>query len=120
MSKYRVISGPYFPVFGLNTGKYGPEITLYLDTFHAVPLTDSLTMDLKITRFFLDSWEAFDKVWNEGLLCKLKQNDNSGDVSKRLTDLLYQRKQRVVLNGTHSSWANVKAVVTQRSILDLF
>ena len=36
MSKYGVISGRYFPVFGLNTGKYGPEITLYLDTFHAV------------------------------------------------------------------------------------
>ena len=36
MSKYGVISGPYFPVFGLNTGKHGPEITPYLDTFHAV------------------------------------------------------------------------------------
>ena len=41
--KYGVISGPYFPVFGLNTerygvntGKYGPEITPYPDTFHAV------------------------------------------------------------------------------------
>ena len=30
------ISDRYYPVFGLNTGKYGPEITLYLDTFHAV------------------------------------------------------------------------------------
>ena len=38
------ISCPYFPVFGLdteiygvqNTGKYGPEITPYLDNFHAV------------------------------------------------------------------------------------
>ena len=29
VSKYRVISGPYFPV-------YGPEITPHLDTFHAV------------------------------------------------------------------------------------
>ena len=43
MSKYGVISGPYFPEFALNmeiyclnTGKYGPEITLYLNTFHAV------------------------------------------------------------------------------------
>ena len=36
MSKYGVISGPCFPVFGLNTEKYGPEITPYLDTFHAV------------------------------------------------------------------------------------
>ena len=30
VSKYGVIYGPYFRVFGL-------EITLYLDTFHAVP-----------------------------------------------------------------------------------
>ena len=36
MSKYKVISGPYFPVIGLNIGKYWPEITPYLDTFHAV------------------------------------------------------------------------------------
>ena len=36
MSKYGAISGPYFPVFGLNTGKYGPDVTPYLDTFHAV------------------------------------------------------------------------------------
>ena len=36
MSKCGVISGPYFPVFELNTGKYGPDITPYLDTFHAV------------------------------------------------------------------------------------
>ena len=46
MSKYEVIFGPYFPAFGLNTerysvfspnaGIYGPEITPYLDTFHAV------------------------------------------------------------------------------------
>ena len=37
-SKYGVISGPYFPVFGLYTGKYGPEITPYLETLDAVDL----------------------------------------------------------------------------------
>ena len=36
VSKYEVFSTPYFPVFGLHTGKYGPEKTPYLDTFHAV------------------------------------------------------------------------------------
>ena len=36
MSKYGVISGPYFPVFNLNTGKYEQEITSCLDTFHTV------------------------------------------------------------------------------------
>ena len=34
-SKYGVISGPYFPGFSPNAGKYGPEKTPYLDTFHA-------------------------------------------------------------------------------------
>ena len=36
VSKYGVISGPYFPLFWLNAGTYGPEITSYLNTFHAV------------------------------------------------------------------------------------
>ena len=36
MSKYGAISGPYFPVFSPNTGKDGPEIPPYLDTFQAV------------------------------------------------------------------------------------
>ena len=36
MSKYGVFSGPYFPVFRLNTGKYGREKPPSLDTFHAV------------------------------------------------------------------------------------
>ena len=36
VSKCGVFSGPYFPVFGLNTGKYGPESPPYLDTCYAV------------------------------------------------------------------------------------
>ena len=38
MSEYEVISGPCFPVFNANIGKYRPEITPYLDTFQAVKL----------------------------------------------------------------------------------
>ena len=40
--KYGVISSPYFPVFGLNTWKYGPEINPYLDTFYGVTLKQIL------------------------------------------------------------------------------
>ena len=36
VSKYGVFSDPCFPVCSPNTGKYGPEKTPYLDTFHAV------------------------------------------------------------------------------------
>ena len=39
-------SGPYFPVFGLNTGKYGPEKTPYLDTFHTVLFVNYLLENL--------------------------------------------------------------------------
>ena len=39
VSKYGVIPGPYFPVLGLNIGKFGPEITPYLDPFHALQVS---------------------------------------------------------------------------------
>ena len=49
MSKYGGISGSYFPVFGLNTGKYRPEITPYLDTFHAVNVKTNRMVSSKWT-----------------------------------------------------------------------
>ena len=36
VSKYGFFSGPYYLVFSPNTGKYAPENTPYLNTFHAV------------------------------------------------------------------------------------
>ena len=36
MSKSEVFSGPSFPVFGVNTGKYGQEKTPHLDALNAV------------------------------------------------------------------------------------
>ena len=36
--KYGVISGAYFPVFGLNAEKYRPEKSPCLDTFHAMQI----------------------------------------------------------------------------------
>ena len=56
-------------------------------------------------------------IWHEGLLFKLKQNGISGNLLNVITDFLYQRKQRVVLNGQHSSWTNIEAGVPQGSIL---
>ena len=48
VSKYGVISGPYFSAFGLNAGKYGPKTTLYLDTFHTVRIRQSSTENGKM------------------------------------------------------------------------
>ena len=43
MTKYGVTSGPCFPILSPNTGKYGPEISPYLDTSHAVMIVDILS-----------------------------------------------------------------------------
>ena len=77
----------------------------------------SLDDGLETRAAFLDISKAFDKVWHEGLLFKLKQNGISGNLLNFITDFLYQRKQRVVLNGQHSSCTNVRAGVPQGSIL---
>ena len=47
----------------------------------------------------------------------LKQNGISVNLLNGITDFLYQRKQRVVLNEQHSSWSNVPAGIPQGSIL---
>ena len=43
--KYGVSSGPYLSVFSANAGKYGPEKTPYVDTFHAVSITSTELME---------------------------------------------------------------------------
>ena len=66
---------------------------------------------------FLDISKAFDKVWHEGLIFKLKRNGISGKLLNLIKDFLKNRKQRVVLNGQFSSWVDVDAGVPQGSIL---
>ena len=80
-------------------------------------ILQSLDDGLETKAVFLDIFKAFDKVWHEGLLYKLKQNGISGNLLNAITDFLCWRKQRVVLKGQHSSWTNVEAGVTQGSIL---
>ena len=65
----------------------------------------------------MDISKAFDKVWHEGIIFKLKQNGISDDLLNILSDFLRNREQRVTLNGQSSSWTNVNAGVPQGSIL---
>ena len=66
---------------------------------------------------FLDISKAFDKIWHHGIIFKLKQNDISANHLNLLSNFLGNRKQRVVLNGQTSSWADVNAGLPQGSIL---
>ena len=73
---------------------------------------------LETKAVFLDISKAFDKVWYEGLLYKLKQNGMPGNLLNIIKDFLSLRKQRVILNGPHSTWVKIEAGVPQGSILE--
>ena len=63
----------------------------------------------EIYKSFDDGWEvrgvflgiskAFDKVWHQGLLLKLKLNEISGNLLKITENVIANRYQRFVLNG---------------------
>ena len=53
---------------------------------------------------FLDISKAFDKVWHEGLIFKLKCNGISGPLLNFFISYLNIRHQKVVLNGIQSDW----------------
>ena len=66
---------------------------------------------------FLDISKAFDKVWHEGIIFKLKCNGISGNILNLFENYLLNRFHRVVLNGNESNWTSLKAGVPQGSVL---
>ena len=66
---------------------------------------------------FLDISKAFDKVWHEGILFKLKTYGVNGEVLTLLNNYLHERYHRVLLNGETSSWELVKFGVPQGSVI---
>ena len=67
---------------------------------------------------FLDKSKAFDKVWQQGLIFKLKSDGVSDSLLNLIEGFLGNRFQRVLLNGQTSVWLPVKAGVRQGSIYD--
>jgi sugar phosphate isomerase/epimerase len=66
---------------------------------------------------FLDFAKAFDKVPRERLLEKLRAHGVKGRSINWIRNWLTGRKQRVVLNGKCSTWAEVLSGVPQGSVL---
>ena len=74
---------------------------------------------LEVRGVFLDISQAFDKVWHDGLLYKLKCNGINGDLLKLIESFLSDKYQRVILNGQTSKWNKITAGVPQGPILGL-
>ena len=66
---------------------------------------------------YLDISKAFDRVWHDCLIYKLKRCGDSGQLLPLIQSFLSGRKQRTVLNGQSSNWGDISAGVPQGSIL---
>ena len=66
---------------------------------------------------FLDILKAFDKVWHDDLIFKLKSYGVEGELLLLLKNFLHNREQRVVLNGQTFEWKRIYSRVPQGSVL---
>ena len=71
----------------------------------------------KIAAVFLDVSKAFDRVWHIGLLHKIEKLGIRGKLLRWIESYLSGRYQRVILNGSCSSFLAITSGVPQGSIL---
>ena len=72
---------------------------------------------LDVRTVYLDISKAFDRVWHDGLIYKLKRCGVSGQLLFLIQSFLVNRKQRTVLNGQTSNWGDISEGVPQGSIV---
>ena len=95
-----------------NQSEFRPGDSTYNQLLYHEAFDDPKSLEVCVV--FLDISKAFDKVWHDGLIFKLKQN---GSLIKLFGNYLHNRKQRVVLNGFYSDYSIIESGVPQGSVL---
>ena len=69
---------------------------------HEIYVSFDANPSLELRVVALDIYKAFDRVWHEGLFYKIKCIGVKGDLLALIESFLFERQQRVVLNGQKS------------------
>ena len=80
-------------------------------------ITEMNDIGIPVDEIFLDFSKAFDKVSHKHLLNKLYYMGIDGKALQWIFNFLVGRKQRVSVNGSHSSYTSVTSGVPQGSVL---
>lgn len=79
--------------------------------------SNALDSGSEIRLVALDISRAFDRVWHNGLLARLRACKISGNILKWIENFLTNRQQAVVVNGQRSTYQKTNAGVPQGSVL---
>ena len=79
----------------------------FLPITYQIPKSSDANPSLEVRGFFLDISKAFDRVWYDSLLYKLKLLGICGRYYILIQSFLDSRHQRVVLNNQSSKWSLV-------------
>ena len=75
---------------------------------------------LDVKGVFLDLSKAFDRVWHDGLMYKLKSFGICVNYCGLLHSLLSDTHQKEVFNGQSSNWSHIKAGALQGSFVECY
>ena len=82
-------------------------IAQLLSIIHEIQTAFDENPTVDVRGVFLDISKAFDKVWHDGIIFKLKAYGAEGELLSLLKNYLENREQRVVLNGQISEWRKI-------------
>ena len=92
-------------------------IAQLLSKIHEIQTAFDENPTVDVRGVFLDLSKAFDKVWHDGIIFKLKVYGVEGESLSLLKNYLENQEQRVVLNGQTSEWRKIMSGIPQGSVL---
>ena len=92
-------------------------IAQLLSIIHEIQTTFVKNPTVDVKGVFLDLSKAFDKVWHDGIIFKLKAYGVEGELLLLLKNCVENQEQRVVLNGQTSELRKIMSGIPQGSVL---